>query len=188
MIRVLIADDHALVREGLRILISATNDIKCVGMVNDGVEVVTQIEKVHPDIVIVDIEMPTVDGIEATKQIKAKYPHVAVLILSAYNYPEYVQACMDAGADGYLLKCNAETDAILGTIRAIHLGKKVLDEQVFSHFKRSGTEESKKPDYSDKHRSDSGLTRREFEVIQLVANKTNQAAKSTLKDLFAEPT
>ena len=105
-IRVVIADDHIVVREGTRELLQKAEDLEIVGEAGDGEEAVRLVKDLAPDVIILDVAMPRLSGIEAAKQIKAIAPDTAVLILTAYEYDQYVFALLEAGADGYLLKGN----------------------------------------------------------------------------------
>jgi len=109
-IRIVIADDHAVVRQGTRSLLEREHDLEVVGEAGDGEEAVRLIEDLRPDVAIVDIAMPKLNGIEVTRRIKPNCPSTAVLILSAYDNDEYVFALLEAGAAGYLLK---DVDSLL---------------------------------------------------------------------------
>ena len=98
-IRVLVADDHPLFREGVVQLLDMEEDMECVAMAEDGKEAIRLTQEIRPDVVLMDIEMPNVDGIEATKQIKATCPKTAIVILSAYAYDYYVRACIEVAVD-----------------------------------------------------------------------------------------
>ncbi len=102
-IRVLIADDHAMVREGMRRMFEREKDIEVVGEAGDGEEAVSLADELRPDVAIMDISMPKLDGIEATREVKRRCPSVTVLILSAYDDDQFVFALLEAGAAGYLL-------------------------------------------------------------------------------------
>ena len=104
MIKVFVADDHYLVREGLSHILDTQQDMTCIGVAEDGIKALEKIKELKPDVAIIDVEMPGLDGIETTRQIKNEHPKVAVLVLSAYDYEDYVLACVQAGADGYVLK------------------------------------------------------------------------------------
>ena len=103
-IKVLLAEDHVVVREGTRELIQHEDDMEVVGEAGDGEEAVALAPRTKPDVIIMDVNMPKLNGIEATKQIKAIMPSVAVLVLTAYDNDQYVTALLEAGAAGYLLK------------------------------------------------------------------------------------
>jgi len=125
MIRVLIADDHPLVREGTRRLLEQETDLRVVAEAGDGEEAVQLAGIFKPDIAIIDISMPKVNGIEATKQIKTLYPSVAVLILTTYDDNEYVLSFFKVGAAGYLLK-TARGSELIAAIRALYAGEVIL--------------------------------------------------------------
>jgi NarL family two-component system response regulator LiaR len=124
-IRVLLAEDHVVVREGTRELIRREQDMEVVGEAGDGEEAVELATKLRPDVVIMDIAMPKVNGIEATKRIKELYPATAVLILTAYDNEQYIFALLDAGAAGYLLK-NVRRSELIDAVRAVYAGESVL--------------------------------------------------------------
>lgn len=128
-IRVLIADDHAMVREGMRRMFERETDIEVVGEAGDGEEAVRLTEECKPDVAIMDISMPKLDGIEATKEIKKRCPSVAVLILSAYDDDQFVFALLEAGAAGYLLK-SVRSREVLDAVRAVYSGESVLHPAV----------------------------------------------------------
>lgn len=124
-IRVIIAEDHAVVREGTRELLERERDIEVVGEAADGEDAVALVDKLHPDVAIVDISMPGIGGIEATQEIKALRPSTAVLILTAYDDDQYVFALLGAGAAGYLLK-DVPSAEVVRAVRAVHAGEPVL--------------------------------------------------------------
>lgn len=124
-ITVLLADDHALVREGTRRLLEAENDIRVVAEAGDGATAVAEAQRWLPDVAIVDVAMPGMSGIEATRQIKALLPTVAVLALTAYDDDQYVLALLDAGAAGFMLK-DARGDELVEAVRAVYRGEAVL--------------------------------------------------------------
>ena len=128
-IRVLIADDHAVVREGTRQILEQEPDLKVVAEAADGDEAVKLTGSSQPDVAIIDISMPRVDGIEATKQIKALYPQVAVLILTAYDDDQFVFSLMEAGAAGYLLK-SVRGSELVDAVRAVYSGESVLHPSI----------------------------------------------------------
>jgi DNA-binding NarL/FixJ family response regulator len=168
-IRVIIAEDHAVVREGTRQLLEREADLEVVGEAGDGAAAVALVDRVKPDVAIMDISMPVMTGIEATKQIKAKHPETAVLILSAYDDDPYVFALLEAGAAGYLLKDVPSAD-VVRAVRLVHSGEPVLHpaiaRKVLAKF-AGPTEEAaaERP----VHREEQALTEREQEVLQLAA-------------------
>lgn len=128
-ITVLLADDHALVREGTRRLLEAEQDIRVVAEAGDGISAVREAERTRPDVAIVDVAMPEISGIEATRRIKALLPNVAVLALTAYDDDQYVLALLDAGAAGFMLK-DARGQELVDAVRAVHRGEAVLQPRV----------------------------------------------------------
>ncbi|HEX6819667.1 MAG TPA: response regulator transcription factor [Ktedonobacterales bacterium] len=128
-ITVLLADDHALVREGTRRLLESEPDIRVVAEAGDGLEAVNRAQEVQPAVVIMDIAMPGMGGIEATRQIKARHPKVAVLALTAYDDEQYVLALLDAGAAGFLLK-DVRGEELVAAVRAVHRGESVLQPRI----------------------------------------------------------
>jgi len=124
-IKILLAEDHVVVREGIRELIQGEEDMEVVGEAGDGEEAVKLVSQVKPDVVLMDIAMPKLNGIEATRRIKESHPSVSVLILTAYDSEEFIFALVDAGAAGYLLK-NVRTREVLNSIRSVYDGESVL--------------------------------------------------------------
>lgn len=127
--KVLIADDHSTFSEGLQRVLSEEQDMKVVGTARDGEQAVRLARDLKPDIVIMDIAMPVLNGIEATKQIKELLPKTAVLVLSAYGYAPYVFSVLEAGAGGYLLK-NVPMRELIRAIRALRNGESVFDQEI----------------------------------------------------------
>lgn len=164
-IRILLAEDHVVVREGTRELLEREEDLEVVAEAGDGEEAVLLATGQQPDVVVMDIAMPRLNGIEATKRIKAINPAATVLVLTAYDDDQYVFALLEAGAAGYLLK-DVRTDELIKAIRAVHAGESVLHpaiaRKVINHFAQP----------TDKRREESALdqlTERELEVLKLAA-------------------
>lgn len=124
-INILLADDHVLVRQGTRELLEREADLKVVGEAGDGEEAIRLATALHPHVVIMDIAMPKLNGIEATRRIKETFPDIAVLILSAYDDDQYVFAILEAGAAGYLLK-DVPSHELVEAIRSVHAGESIL--------------------------------------------------------------
>ncbi len=164
-IKVLIADDHALFREGTHSLIGHEKDMEVVGEACDGEETIKLVTELHPHVVLMDIAMPKVNGIEATRRIKADFPSTAVLILTAYDNDQYIIALLEAGAAGYLLK-NVSGSDLVNAIRAVYAGEAVLHpaiaQKVFSRLGSTGRE-SHEPTQHDE------LSEREMEILRLAA-------------------
>lgn len=168
MIRVLLADDQELVRAGFRVLIQSVPDLEVVGEASDGEQAVKLVELEHPDVVLMDVRMPGMDGIEATTRIRALdgAGDTRILILTTFDLDEYVHAALRAGASGFLLKDASPTD-LLDAIRVIHEGDALLAPSVtrrlieeFAHRPR--------PDHTPPEALDV-LTDREREVLALIA-------------------
>lgn len=160
-IRVLLADDHAVVREGLRRLIENEEDMECVALAEDGEQAVKLAREHRPDVAIVDVAMPKVNGIQAILEIKRVSSTTAVLMLSAYDYRHYITACIESGADGYLLKRNLPGAAFIDSIRMISRGEDVFDREATANILRkiaTGTH---------KQRESGELAPRELEVLKL---------------------
>jgi NarL family two-component system response regulator LiaR len=128
-IRILIADDHAFVREGTRRILEQEPDLEVVAEAGDGEEAVRLSCDLKPDVALLDVAMPRLDGIEATRRIKALCPGVAILVLSAYDDDQFVFGLLEAGAAGYLLK-NVRGQEIVDAIRAVYAGESVLHPSV----------------------------------------------------------
>lgn len=164
-IKIMLAEDHVMVREGTRELIQHEEDMEVVGEAGDGEEAVQLATRTRPDVIIMDITMPKLNGIEATKQIKAAMPSSAILILTAYDNDQYVTALLEAGAAGYLLK-NIKGRELIDAIRAVHGGESVLHpkiaRKVLNRFATSGAPQPGEPPSEI-------LSERELEVLKLAA-------------------
>jgi NarL family two-component system response regulator LiaR len=140
-IKILLAEDHVVVRESIRQSLERKGDFKVVGEASDGEEAVRMSLELKPDVVIMDISMPKLNGIEATKQIKSTQPSVAILVLTAYDYEQYIFPLLAAGAAGYLLK-DVSSRELIHAIETVHKGESVLHpaiaRKVLQRFKRSG--------------------------------------------------
>jgi len=165
-IKILLADDHAVLREGMRSLLENDKDFEVVGEASDGEEAVEIVSKLKPDVVLMDIVMPKLNGVEATKRIKQISPVTNILILTAYDDTAYILGLLEAGACGYLLK-HARGSEIKSAIRAVQSGESVLDpvvtrkliERVIGASRRTGEYDAKEQ-----------LSQREAEILRLAAN------------------
>ena len=162
-IRVLIVDDHAILREGVRALLKLHDDVEVVGEAADGKQAIAQVEALDPDVVLMDIAMPGLGGIEASLEMKKLGKRAKILILSQYEDREYVRRLLKAGVSGYVLKKSAGSE-LANAIRAVHRGGLVLDPEVA----RTAMEEANPaaPGQADPYES---LTDREKQVLKLVA-------------------
>jgi two-component system, NarL family, response regulator NreC len=172
MIRILLADDHALVRQGFRMILEAQPDMEIVGQAGNGREAVELAGKLHPDVAVVDVAMPELNGIEATRRIGNISPRTRVLALSMHKDSMYVREILRAGARGYLLKDSGDAD-LVAAVRAIAKGDGYISpsvsDAVLSDYRR--------------HVSDplDLLTSREREVLQMIAEgKTNKEIAASL--------
>ncbi len=164
-VRIMLADDHIIMRNGLRLVLERQHDFAVVGEANDGREAIAMAERLAPDVVVMDIAMPLLNGIEAAKRIAGENSKIAVLILSMHSDESYILRALKAGARGYLLKDSAETD-LIQAVRAVSSGKaffspavsKVLADDYLRQVRQRGLE-----DPYDL------LTARERELLQLVA-------------------
>ncbi len=163
MIRVLLADDHALVREGTRRLLEAEDDVEVVAEAASGEEAVEAVQRQNPDIAIMDIAMPGMGGIEATRKIKANSPNTAILVLSAYDDEQYLIALLEAGAAGFLLK-NVHGQELINAVRAVARGESVLQPSLAEKMMRRLTSRA-----HPAQRSADLLSEREFDVLRLAA-------------------
>jgi RNA polymerase sigma factor (sigma-70 family) len=169
-IRVLIVDDHPVVREGLHAMLSTDRNIEVVGESCDGAEAVTMVEEKEPNIVLMDIRMPNMDGVQATRRIKHQSPSTAIIVLTMYDSDAYVVDAMRAGASGYLLK-DASRELVLDTIRAVNSGATLIKTSLLSDAisslvqSQKGRQETAASSAEDVEQ----LTPREREVLKLAA-------------------
>ncbi len=157
MIRVLVADDHPVVREGICTMLELEDDIEVVGRAADGEQAVSLAREQHPDITLLDVQMPILDGIEALRRIRTDDPGARIIVLTTYRNEDYIFPSLRAGARAYLLK-DASREELAGAIRAVASGESLLDPQMV-----------------DAARHDGVLTARECEVLRLMADGHNNA-------------
>ncbi len=163
-IRIVIADDHALVREGTRQILEDQPGLVVAGEAQDGEEAVAMVSRLQPDVVLMDIAMPKLNGIEATRLIKKESPATSVLILTAYDDDQYIFALLDAGAAGYLLK-NVRGEELAQAVRAVAEGESVLHPAIASKVFKRYTSHGRAPAQEEVDR----LSDRESEVLAMAA-------------------
>jgi DNA-binding NarL/FixJ family response regulator len=176
-IRIVLADDHTIIRSGLRLLLEQQPDFKVVAEASDGRQAVQLVSKHHPNVVILDIGMPELNGIEATRQIVAQDPHPDVVILSMHSDESYVLRALKAGARAYILKNAAEAD-LIRAVQAVSEGKSffspVISKMLLEDYVRQVREKEVEDSYDL-------LTPREREILQLIAEgKTNKEMATIL--------
>jgi DNA-binding NarL/FixJ family response regulator len=160
VIKVLVADDHPVVRHGLCTMLELEDDIVVVGRAADGAEAVEQARTAHPDIILLDVQMPNVDGIEALRRIRAEDPTARVIVLTTYRNEDYIFPSLQAGALGYLLK-DASREELAAAIRAVARGESLLDPLVAETMSNGPRQDT--------------LTHREVEVLKLMADQKSNA-------------
>jgi two-component system, NarL family, response regulator LiaR len=179
-IRVLIVDDHEIVRKGIRALLATKKDIEVVGEARDGAEAVTQAQTLHPDIILMDLMMPNMNGIQATLEITARLPATHVLVLTSFAADEQIFPAIKAGALGYLLKDSGPQE-LVQAIRQVYRGEPSLDPSVARKVLIEISTPPQKPLTPDP------LTAREMEILRLVAQgKSNKEIAGNL--VIAEET
>jgi len=172
-IRVVIVDDHQVVRQGLRTFLDLQHDIVVAGEAGDGEEALALVERLGPNVVLMDIVMPRMDGIEATRRLKQAHPHVGVIVLTSFAGDDQVLPALEAGASSYLLK-DVTPDDLVEAVRAVHRGEPRLHPDALRKVVEAATgarpaEAGRRPSPPD------DLTERELEVIRLVAQgRTNR--------------
>jgi DNA-binding NarL/FixJ family response regulator len=166
-IRVLLADDHTIIRDGLKALLQSNPDIQVVGAVGNGREAMHRVAELAPDIVIMDVSMPDLNGIEAARLIRDKHPAVRVVMLSMHSDAEHVYRALEAGAAGYLLKESAGEE-VIAAVRAAQLGRTYLSRSLETLERRSAPRADRSPLDS--------LSTRERQVLQLVVEGRSSAA------------
>jgi len=162
MIRVLVADDHPVVQHGLCTMLELEDDIDVIGRAADGGEAVAQASTLQPDVILLDVQMPTMDGIEALRRIRARDPEARVIVLTTYRNEDYIFPSLQAGARGYLLK-DSTREELAGAIRQVAAGESLLDPAMVRGA-RSDTP---------------SLTVRERDVLRLMADGHNNAEIAT---------
>ncbi len=178
-IKVLVADDHALLREGIKAILSLHDDVEVVGEASDGMDAIQKTLKLKPDIVLMDIAMPGLGGLEATVEIKKTAPNVKILVLSQYDDREYVSRLIKAGVSGYILKHAVGTD-LLSSIRAVARGEfylySAIASSVIGDYLSKGTAAAEEDPYER-------LTDREKQVLKLIAEGHSHKEIANILDI-----
>jgi NarL family two-component system response regulator LiaR len=165
-IRLLIADDHEIVRKGIRALLATKRDIQVIGEAGDGAEAVAQAQALHPDVILMDLVMPRMDGIQATREITARQPETRVLVLTSFAADEQVFPAIQAGALGYLLKDSGPQE-LVQAIRQVYHGEPSLEPSVARKVLAELSSPPQKPLTPDP------LTARELDILRLIAQGRN---------------
>ena len=175
-ISILLVDDHNIVREGTRQLLEQSADMHVVGEASDGLDAVNLAEKMQPDVIVMDVRLPRLNGIEATRTITTRFPNIKVLILSAYDDDSYVFPLLEAGASGYLLKTSSGAE-LAEAIRQVHAGQTALSPRISKKIvSRMNTHQV----YRTNNMLE-GLTEREMEVLRAAAHgDTNKVIAAKL--------
>ena len=137
-----LADDHVMFRKGIKKIITGVDDFEVIGEANDGLELLDLLKETNPHLIILDISMPNLRGLEAIREIKQAYPHIKILLLTMHKKKEFIQQAMEAGADGYLLKEDADTE-LLKAVRTIREGNRFISSLLSSELASLVTGKSK---------------------------------------------
>jgi DNA-binding NarL/FixJ family response regulator len=170
-IKLLLVDDHQIVRDGIKALLSGVNDIEIIEEASDGKEALAKLETLRPHIVIMDISMPEISGIEVTKTISQKYPQISVLILSMYTEEDFILKAIEAGIKGYLPK-NTTREELLKAIRAIYCGKEYYSELISQIILKSYISTAQKKNLPEE-KDIKCLSSREIEILKLIVEGLN---------------
>jgi DNA-binding NarL/FixJ family response regulator len=178
-IRILLADDHNVIRTGLRLVLERQPQFEVVGEAGDGRQAVAAAQTLSPDVVVLDIAMPNLNGIEAARQIAAKLPRTGIVILSMHSDESYVLRALKAGARAYLLKDSAESD-LISAIIAVNEGKAFFSPAISRMFMEDYMRQMKEREIEDSYEL---LTPREREILQLLAEGNSNKQVATLLNL-----
>jgi DNA-binding NarL/FixJ family response regulator len=176
--RIVIAEDHAILRAGLRALLSARKDVEVVGEAGDGREAVRIVDNLVPDLVLIDLSMPKLNGIEAIREIKTRHPQIKIIVLTVHKSEEYISASLDAGANGYILKDASQNELIMA-LEYVMDGKTFLSPSISGQIISVYVEEKKK---KNTNLLQDTLTSREQEILKLIAE--GHTNKEIAKHLF----
>ncbi len=177
VIRILIVDDHEMVRDGLAVMLSRQDDFSVVGEAQNGLEAVEKTRELQPDVVLMDLRMPELNGVDAMRRIRDELPDLKFLVLTTYDTDEYIFDAIEAGAKGYLLK-DASREELFRAVRAVHRGESLIEPGVQSRLLDRLAQLSRQATLSS---SNDTLSGRETEVLQLMAHgSANKAIAAVL--------
>ena len=177
VIRILIVDDHEMVRDGLAVMLSRQDDFSVVGEAQNGLEAVENARELQPDVVLMDLRMPELNGVDAMRRIREKLPDLKFLVLTTYDTDEYIFDAIEAGAKGYLLK-DASREELFRAVRAVHRGESLIEPGVQSRLLDRLAQLSRQATQSS---SNDTLSGRETEILQLMAHgSANKAIAAVL--------
>ncbi|PEX94276.1 response regulator [Bacillus cereus] len=162
MIRIMIVDDQSLIRDGLAMLLNLRPELEVVGTATDGDEVIQKVKELHPEIILMDIRMPRMNGVEGTRLVREQFPHIKVLMLTTFNDSELIFEALEQGASGYLLK-DMETDAIAQAILTVYSGGAVLPQDITAQIVKE-LKKTKVVEYTPPKQLEQ-LTEREIDVL-----------------------
>lgn len=175
-IRVLLVDDHVVVRRGLRSMLAGADDIQVIGEASNGKDAMEQVAALAPDVVLLDIRMPGMDGLQLLRVLRANQQEIRIIVLTAYAEEQFVTTAFQAGADGYLLK-NVGRDELLKALNAVCRGKRTLSEELMDGFLRKLWDTDQR-----NPREQFGLSTRDVELLKLVADGATN--RSIAKQLY----
>ena len=177
VIRILIVDDHEMVRDGLAVMLSRQDDFSVVGEAQNGLEAVEKTRELKPDVVLMDLRMPELNGVDAMRRIRDELPDLKFLVLTTYDTDEYIFDAIEAGAKGYLLK-DASREELFRAVRAVHRGESLIEPGVQSRLLDRLAQLSRRATHSS---SNDTLSGRETEILQLMAHgSANKAIAAVL--------
>jgi DNA-binding NarL/FixJ family response regulator len=168
MIRVLLVDDQTLIRQGIQTLLELEDDLEVVGLAGDGREALAQVERLRPDVVLLDVRMPVMDGVAAARAIAARHPDVRVIFLTTFDDDEYVFEGLRAGARGYLLK-DVSSEELARAVRAVAAGQALIQPSIASKVVAEFARLAPRPAPAERDALPAALTEREMDVLRALA-------------------
>jgi len=183
-INILIVDDQRLMREGLKTILSLEEDFEITDLAENGSDALDKIKTTEPDVILMDIRMPIMNGVECTAAVKARYPKIKVLVLTTFDDDEYIFDALKNGAEGYLLK-DLPSEKLISSIRDVHLGNSIMQPEIaakiVSHIRKPDEQESKKEICKSDNQPIEELTSREKDILKYIAKgQSNREIAATL--------